>query len=85
LLDSRLWCWLRRGSGGFLSAYSCARPNETSPFVIDDWVHIEDFFLQVLDIVVIEVKTSLEGTIRYPSLTLEQFEHLGEDFIEGHG
>jgi hypothetical protein len=63
---------------------SVASPNETSSFVIDDWVNIEDFFLQVLDIVVIDVKASLEGTIRDPSLAFEEVDDLGKNFIEGH-
>jgi hypothetical protein len=39
---------------------------------------------QVFEIVVIKVKTSLEGTIGYPSLPFEQFKDLGENVIEGH-
>jgi hypothetical protein len=66
--------------------YTCgvASPHEPSPFVIDDWVHIEEFCLQVLDIVVVDIKASLEGTIRYPSLAFEQVNDLGENVIEGH-
>jgi hypothetical protein len=34
-LHSRLWCWLSRGSGEFLSAYSSARPDEPSIIFIN--------------------------------------------------
>jgi hypothetical protein len=84
LLGSRLWCCLSRWSGDFVCPCNVASPNETSSFVIDDWVNIEDFFLQVLDIVVIDIKVSLYGTIRYPSLAFEEVNDLGKNFIEGH-
>jgi hypothetical protein len=45
---------------------------------------VDDFFLQVLDIVVINIKASLEGTIRDPPLAFEEVDDLGEDVIEGH-
>jgi hypothetical protein len=45
----------------------------------------KDFVFQVVEVVVIEVKASLEGTIGYPSLAFEQFKDLGENVIEGHG
>jgi hypothetical protein len=84
-LGSRLLYRLSRGRGDFLSICRVASPDEPSPFVIDDWVHIEDFFLQVLDIVVIDIKASLDGTIRDPSLAFEQVKDLGENFVDTHG
>jgi hypothetical protein len=84
-LHNRLWWWLSRLRGNCLCACRVASPHETSSFVIDDWVNIEDFFLQVLDIVVIDVKASLECPIRYTSLAFEQVNDLGENLIEGHG
>jgi hypothetical protein len=47
-------------------------------------MHVEEFILQVVEVVVIEVKSSLEGTIRYPSLAFEEVNDLGENVIEGH-
>jgi hypothetical protein len=47
-------------------------------------MHVEDFILQVVEVVVIEVEASFQRTIGYTSLTFKQFECLGEDFIEGH-
>ena len=38
---------------------------------------LDDFDLQVVEIFLIEIKTSPERSIRYPSLTLEEFEHAG--------
>src|SRR5215813_12481278 len=83
-LHNRLWCWLSRLRDNCLSACRVASPNETSSCVIDDWVNIEDFFLQVLDIVVIDIKASLDATIRYPSLAFEEVDDLGKNVIEGH-
>jgi hypothetical protein len=83
-LSSRWLCRLSGLRGNCLCADRVASPHETSSFVIADWVHIEDFFLQVLDIVVINTKASLDGTIRDPSLAFEEVNELGENVIEGH-
>jgi hypothetical protein len=45
----------------------------------------QDFVFQVVEVVVIEVKASLEGTIGYSSLAFEEIDDLGKNFIEGHG
>jgi hypothetical protein len=47
-------------------------------------MHVEKFILQIVEVVVIEVKASLEGTIGHPSLAFQKVDDLGEDFIEGH-
>jgi len=83
-LHSRLLCGLSRLRGDFLSTCRVASPDETLAFVLSDRVHVKDFLLQVVEVVVIEVKTSLEGTIGYPSLAFQEVDDLGEDFIEGH-
>jgi hypothetical protein len=83
-LGSRLLYRLSRGRGDFLSICRVASPDEPYPFVIDDWVNIENFFLQVLDIVAIDIKASLDGTIRDPSLAFEEVDDLGKNVIEGH-
>ena len=45
---------------------------------------IQEFILQIVEVVVIEVEASFQRTVGYTSLTFEQFECLGEDFVEGH-
>jgi hypothetical protein len=82
---SRLWCWLGGLSDAFLDAFRCASPHETSALVIAHWVHVKEFILQIVEVVVIEVEASFQRTVGYPSLAFEQCEYLGEDFIEGHG
>src|SRR5712691_8359682 len=60
-------------------------PNKPSASLIDNLRRGEqDFVFQVFEIVVIDVKASFQRTIGHTSLTFEQFEYLGEDFIEGH-
>jgi hypothetical protein len=60
-------------------------PHQPSTTLIDYLRSGEkDFVFQVVEVVVIEVTASLEGTIGYPSLAFEQFKDLGEHFIEGH-
>ena len=45
---------------------------------------LDDLDLEVLKVGVVEVKTSLQRPIRYPSLALQQVEHLGKYLIECH-
>jgi hypothetical protein len=48
-------------------------------------MHIEEFILQVVEVVVIEVEASFQRTIGYPSLAFELGDDLVENVIEGHG
>jgi len=47
-------------------------------------VHVEEFVLEVVEVVVIKVKASFQRTIGYPSLALQKVNDLGKNFIEGH-
>jgi hypothetical protein len=53
--------------------------------LIDHRVRKENFSFQVFQVLLIEVKSSLEGTIGDPPLAFEQVDNLGENLIEGHG
>jgi len=60
-------------------------PHQPSASFIDNLRRGEqDFVFQVVEIVVIEVKSSLEGTIRYPPLAFQEVDNLGEHLIKGH-
>jgi len=43
-----------------------------------------DFSLQILQVVAIEVKPALKRPIRHPPFALEEVENLGQDFIIRH-
>src|SRR5262249_6716227 len=45
---------------------------------------LDEFFLQIFDIVVIQTKLPLQRTIRRPALPLEERTDLGEHVIEIH-
>jgi hypothetical protein len=60
-------------------------PHETSPLVVSHWMHVKEFILQVVEVVVIEVKASFQRTIGHTSLAFEEVDDLGENVIEGHG
>jgi hypothetical protein len=62
-----------------------ACPHETSTLVVSHGMHVEEFILQVVEVVVIEVEASFQRTIRYPSLAFEEVDDLGKNVIEGHG
>ena len=53
--------------------------------LIDHRIRKENFPFQVFQVRVIEVKSSLQGTIRDSSLVFQQVDDLGENLIEGHG
>jgi hypothetical protein len=59
-------------------------PHESSTLVVSYWVHVEEFILEVVEVVVIEVEASFERTIGDAALALEEVEYLGENLIEGH-
>jgi hypothetical protein len=46
---------------------------------------LDDFDLQIFEILVIQAKLSLEGSIRYPALALEHAECLIQDLLKCHG
>jgi hypothetical protein len=57
-LGSRLlWC-LCRVSSDFLGSFRCASPHQPSTFVISHRVNVEDFILQVFEVVIMEVEAS---------------------------
>jgi len=45
---------------------------------------MNDFIFQVLEVGVIEVIPTLDGSIRHPSLALEEVNDLGEDVVKRH-
>jgi len=67
-LGSKLWCWLGRLSDAFLDAFSCASPLETSTLVVSYWMHVEEFILQVVEVVVIEGRSVFSAHYRIPVL-----------------
>ena len=78
--------WLRRlrGCGGS----PCGVPNpdqDASILVRRDTLGINQFFLEDIEVLVIQIKAHLQGAIGYPSLALQEVDDLGKNFIEGHG
>jgi hypothetical protein len=59
-------------------------PHETSTLVVSYWVHVEEFVLEVIEVVVVEVKASFQCTIGDSSLAFEEVNDLGKNVIEGH-
>src|SRR5215831_2417142 len=83
-LCQRWLCRLVRWRGWSHCLFDMTSPDEPPPFIISYWMHVEDFILQIVEVVVIKVKASLEGTIGYPSLAFQQFNNLRQHLIKGH-
>ena len=84
-LGQRRWDRLGRRSRCFDGPFDIPCPDQYRAF----FVHrksfgFDHFVFEVFEILVIEVKPSFQGTIRDTLLTLEQFEDLVEDVVEGH-
>jgi hypothetical protein len=45
---------------------------------------VEEFILQVFEVVITEVEASLEGTRRYPLLAFEEGNNLFQHFVKRH-
>jgi hypothetical protein len=84
VLDQRRWGRLGRLIRCCGGPCTIASPHETSTLVISHWVHVEDFILQVVEVVVIKVEASFQRTVRYSPLAFEEVNDLGENVIEGH-
>jgi hypothetical protein len=49
------------------------------------WVSKEEFVLQRLQLVLIQLELEPERPVRHPPSTLEQSDRLVEDLLKGHG
>src|SRR5262245_28817290 len=45
---------------------------------------VNQFFLEDIEVLVIQIEAHLQGAIGHPSLAFEEVDDLGEHFIEGH-
>ena len=84
VLGRKLLGWLGRGSGDFVGTFDVTSPDESPPFVVSYWMHVEEFILQIVEVVVIKVEASFQRTIGHPSLAFEEVDDLRKNFIEGH-
>jgi hypothetical protein len=79
LVDGRGRSW-RRGRT------DSSRPDQATAVVIDHvWVGVEEFVLQVLEDVIIEIELPFEGAISHAASTLQHRHRLIKNLLEGHG
>src|SRR5215510_1952480 len=80
LCNNRLRLSLVGSAGCSLEVFGGTRPRESSLICLYlRFMDIQDFILQVVEIIVIEVKAALEGTIGYTSLTFQESNELFEN------
>src|SRR5262245_27140475 len=77
---------LSRWCGGWLwFCFRCTNPDKDSAVFIDSQaLGIDDFFFEILNVVVVEVKLTLQSPIRHTSSTAEEVYNLVEYFVEVH-
>ena len=82
------WCLglhRRGGCGGGRRQRGIARPDQHCPlFINGEPLALNEFGLQVLQIVVIDVELALEGSIRQAPAALQQGNRLVKEFLKGH-
>src|SRR4029453_9386319 len=62
-----------------------SEPDQDSPLLIRcQSLGIDEFFLEVFQVVIVQVKPPLERPVREPLLALEQLAYLGEEFVKRH-
>src|SRR2546422_9770656 len=84
-LCKRLLCRLVRLSGCFRCPCTFPSPDQNSAILVSrEALGMDNFFLEVFDVVVINRKASLECPIRHPSLTLEERNDLFENVVKCH-
>ena len=82
VLGRRLFGWLSRGRGCF-GNLGVTDPDQNSVILVNGKPsRLGEFFLQILDIVVIQAKLPLKRTIRCPALLLEERNDLGEHVVK---
>jgi len=86
VLWRRLLGWLRRLRDGVLCPFDVTSPHKDTIFLIhSQFFSVDEFIFHRFKEVVIKLEAHLQSAIGDPFLPLEQFEYLGEYFIEGHG
>src|SRR5262249_11219578 len=60
-------------------------PDQNSAILIHgDALSVNQFFLEDIEVLVIQIEAHPQGAIGHPSLAFEEVDDLGEHFIEGH-
>src|SRR6266699_3824232 len=78
--------WLRRLRGCGVSPFDVPNPGQDAPILVQrNALSINQFFLEDIEILVIQIEAQLEGAIGHTSLAFEERDDLLEDFIECHG
>jgi hypothetical protein len=81
-LDGKRWRWLSRGSADFLGI---ADPDQNSVILVSGKpFRLNQVDLQICDVVVIQVKSALQGAIGDALLPLKQLNDLGNKLIIVH-
>src|SRR5262245_8645696 len=82
-LGSRLWSWLSMVRGDCLGI---ADPDQNSVILINNKLfRLNQVNLQILDVVVIQLKPALQDTIGDTLLPLKQLDDLGDKLVIVHG
>src|SRR5215510_3947285 len=63
----------------------CASPDQATALIIDHvGVRVEEFLLEGLQVVVVQLELEPECPVRHPPSTLEHSDRLVENLLEGH-
>src|SRR5262249_28271980 len=83
--SARLCLWLGSRWGGARRHVRTACPHQHFPiFIHSEPLALNEFGLQVLQIVVIQVELALEGSIRQAPAALQEGNRLIKEFLKGH-
>jgi len=69
----------------FDGPFDIACPHETSTLVVSHWMHVEQFFLQDIQVRVIQIEAYLQRSIGHPSLAFQKGYDLFQDVVKRHG
>jgi hypothetical protein len=56
----------------------------TSILIDSELFGLDNFRLQVFEVLLIQVKAALQGSVRHSPITPKQFQHLGQGLIKRH-
>src|SRR5262249_40147177 len=66
-----------------LRSITMASPHEYLPLINRELHGLDEFRLEILQVIIIKGEPSFQGSVRHPALALEQLYHLRQDLIKG--
>src|SRR5215475_3926217 len=77
--------WLLEAGWGWCDRHRVCRPDQYFALLVNgEALGVDEFGLEVFEVLIVEPKAAFERPIGHASLALQQVEDLGQDFVKRH-